>query len=154
LNAGPLTDKYLLDTRHDVARVAPEFVGINRDVTPTQQSQSFVLNHLFNELLTLDACFGLGRQEHYASTIFARLGQFHAQERANSLKELVRHLNQYASAISGFGVAAAGASVSQVDQDFQRLVNYLVRLDAFDVGYHAHAAAIVLRCWGVQSALG
>ncbi len=59
-------------------------------------------------------------------------------------EKLVRNLDQHAGAIAGLRIAAAGAAVSQVDQNLNALDDNVVRLLALDVGDKADAAGIVL----------
>jgi hypothetical protein len=59
-------------------------------------------------------------------------------------KEFVRNLNQNASAIAGFRIAAAGAAMSQVDEDFNSLADNLVAFFAANAGYKANAARVML----------
>ena len=57
----------------------------------------------------------LNRQESHADGVFARFRQGEAQRLAFAGEELVRNLDQQAGAITGFGVATAGAAMRQVD---------------------------------------
>ena len=56
----------------------------------------------------------------------------------------MRNLDEYAGAIAGFGVAAAGAAVGQVDQNLNSLLNDLMTLIAANAGYEPDTASIVL----------
>ena len=56
----------------------------------------------------------------------------------------VGNLDEDAGAVAGFGVAAGGAAMGEVDEDLEALADDLVALFAADVRDQSHAAGIVL----------
>ena len=69
-------------------------------------------------------------------------------------EEFVRNLDQDAGAVAGFGVAAAGAAVSQIDQDFDAFDDDVVRFVALDVGDEAYPTGIVLMTRVIETLSG
>jgi hypothetical protein len=53
-------------------------------------------------------------------------------------------LNQNAGTVAGLRIAAAGATMREVQQDLDSLADNFVTLVAVDAGYKADAASIVL----------
>ncbi len=66
-------------------------------------------------------------------------------------EELVRDLDQQARAVAGFGIAAAGAAMRQVDQNLNAFFDNVVRFDTLDIGDKAHAAGVVFIAGMVES---
>ena len=85
----------------------------------------------------------LYRQKHHAHAVFARRRQRETQLGAFAREELVRDLNQDSSAVARFRIAAAGAAMSQVDQDLQSLDDDVVRLHALNIDHETDATGIV-----------
>src|SRR6185503_3074007 len=81
-------------------------------------------------------------------------GQTDSHFKALSPKELMRHLNQDAGAISGIGLGAFRAAMQHVDQNLKRLANDVVRLTALYVNNEPDAAAIVLELRIIQALFG
>ena len=61
------------------------------------------------------------------------------------------HLQQDAGAVAGFGVAAGGAAVAQVDQHLKPFLDDAVGLAALDVGDYADAAVVVFLLGGIEA---
>src|SRR5689334_4438385 len=91
------------------------------------------------------------RQKSHADRILAWSRQAETQRLALARKKLVRNLNQHTGAIAGFRIATAGATVSQIDEDLNTLVNNLVGLVAANAGYEADSASIVLVCGVIKT---
>ena len=53
-------------------------------------------------------------------------------------------MEENASAVSGFGVAAAGSAVRQIEQNLDSFIYDVVTFVAADVGYEANAAGVML----------
>ncbi len=83
-------------------------------------------------------------QKGHSHAVFAGSGQFEAQAGAFALEKSVGNLDQNARAVAGLRIAAAGASVRQIDQDLNALEDDIVRLVPGDIGYKTDAASIVL----------
>ena len=66
-------------------------------------------------------------------------------------KKLVGNLDQDARAIAGFGIAAAGAAMGQVDQDLNAFEDDVVGFMAFDAGDEADPAGIVFMARVVET---
>jgi hypothetical protein len=63
---------------------------------------------------------------------------------ALALKELVWNLEENAGSVSGFGVAAAGSAVGQVEQNLDSFGYDVVTFVASNVGYEPDAAGVML----------
>ena len=62
----------------------------------------------------------------------------------------MRHLEQHASAVAGFGIAARRAAVREVGQHLKPVPNDLIGLHAADVRHDAYTAGAVLELGTVQ----
>ena len=96
---------------------------------------------------------GLDGKEDHPDAIFSRGRQGKAEIGTFACEKLVGDLNQDSSAIAGFRIAAAGAAMRQIDEDFESLEDDLVRLLAFDVDHEAKTAGIVLITGVLQTLL-
>ena len=56
----------------------------------------------------------------------------------------MRDLNENAGAVAGFGIASAGAAMSQVDEDLNPLLDDLMAFFSANAGDKSHAAGVVL----------
>jgi len=92
-------------------------------------------------------------QKGHADAVLAFGGQAEAEARALADEELVRDLDEDAGAVAGFGIAAAGSTVGEVDEDLDAFGNDVMGFVAFDAGDEADAAGVVLVA-GVVEALG
>ena len=63
----------------------------------------------------------------------------------------MRDLDEDAGAIAGFGIAAAGAAVGEVDQDLDAFDDDVVGFLALDVGDEADTAGVVLEARVVET---
>ncbi len=84
----------------------------------------------------------LGQEDH-AHAVFTGWRQGHALRRHFFAIQRVGQLDQYASAVAHQLVGANRASVVQVFQNLQRVLNDVVRLGALDMGDKAHATRVV-----------
>ena len=91
-------------------------------------------------------------QEHHADAVAAGFGQGKSEFGAFARKEFVRDLDQDASAVAGLRIAAAGAAMSQIDEDFDALADDFVRLLTVEIDHETHPAGVVLVA-GVVEAL-
>jgi hypothetical protein len=96
---------------------------------------------------------GLPWQEHQPGAVLAGRRQRQALTRAHATQELVRHLHEYAGAVAGVGLAAAGAAVQKVDENLERLAHDGVRPAPLDVDHETDATRVALVV-GVVQALG
>ena len=87
------------------------------------------------------------RQEDQSCTVLALLRNW------NTLKQykLVGNLQQNTCTVAGLSVSALSATMAQVFEHFQGVVDELVRLAAVDIHHHTYAARIVLIGAVVQS---
>ena len=83
----------------------------DRGVAPTQNGQSFFARNRFEQAFTGEALLGFHRQETHARRHIRRDREAESQRRAFAQEKFVRDLNQDASAIAGFRIAAAGAAM-------------------------------------------
>ena len=83
-------------------------------------------------------------QECHADAVGAGGREFEAQVTALAQKELMWDLEENAGAVSGFGVAATGSAMGQVEQDLNSLVYDVVTFVAANISYEADAAGVML----------
>ena len=60
-------------------------------------------------------------------------------------------MNEKASAVAGFGVATAGTTVGQIDQNLDALRDDVVGAMPLDIDDKANATGVVLMCWRVEA---
>ncbi len=83
-------------------------------------------------------------QEDHADAVFTGGRESEAEFGGFALKESVGDLDGEASAVTGFRVAAASATVGQIDEDLNALEDDVVGLFALEVDDEAEAAGIAL----------
>ena len=94
--------------------------------------------------------FGLVlRQENQTGAVLALPWQL--ESKPLRAKERVRHLQQDAGAVTGVGLAAAGAAMLEIDQQLQPLLDDGVRAASFEVDDEADAARIALEAGVVKT---
>src|SRR6185503_15475273 len=120
-------DEDLPDRRHDRARLRAAFLGLDRHHAPAEELQALLADRALEDLLALVQLVPLGRQEHHAGAVLAGLGQLDAERLTFLLQELVRDLQRDAGAVAGQRVAAASASVLEVLEDLETLLDDVAR---------------------------
>ena len=138
------TDENLLNVRLRRPRDAPDGIAIYWRIAPTEDGESLFADYALKHAFTVQARMLLYRQECHADRVLSRLGQSNAKRFTLAHEKLVRNLNQHAGTVAGFGIAPAGAAVSQVDEDLNSLLDDLMALVSTNAGDEAHAAGIVL----------
>ncbi len=121
---------------------------VGRHVAPAEQPLSFFLRDARQERFHRLAIVGVVRQEHQARAVGAGFGQ---RERHDGAQERVGHLEQDAGAVTGVGLAAAGAAVLEIDEHLQGFLDDVVRPRALHVDDEADAARVVFRSRIVQT---
>ena len=147
-------DENLRDMGKHHAGVPAYLGGVYGHLPPAQQFQAFLPDNLLDQSPAFGMDLRLRGKEHHTNAVLTGSWQPYAQSFALVLEKPVGHLDQNTGAIPRFGVVPAGATVTQVDQDLQGLVDDLVGLVPLDVGDHAHAAAIVLVLRRIKSVSG
>ena len=99
--------------------MAAPSIGVSRQPST---AQSFFLHDAFEYALALQPRLPLHGEEDHAHAVLAGVGEREAELGAFAREELVRNLNGDAGAVAGLRVAAAGAAVSQVDEDLDALL--------------------------------
>jgi hypothetical protein len=133
------------------ARHAADGIAVDRRVAPAEDGEAFLADDALQDAFTGQALMRLHGQERHADAIFAFGGQAEAERGALAGEELVRDLNEDAGAVAGFGIAAAGAAVRQVDEDLDALRDDVVGFVALDAGDEANAAGVVFVAGMVQA---
>src|SRR5271170_6093570 len=136
--------KNLLNVRLGGAGNAADCRGIRGCITPSQYREALFAHDALEDSFALQTLVLLDREKSHSHAVGARLGQLKADLVTFSRKKFVRNLNQNAGAIAGFGVAAAGAAMREVDEYFNSLADDLVAFFAANAGYKANAARVML----------
>ena len=147
-------DEYLAHERLAGACRLAEHAVHGRDRAPADHVLALGLHHLLELLLDLAAYRGIARQEDDAAAVLAGRRQRDARLAAHLLVEGVRHLDQHARPVAGVDLAAAGATVVEVLQDLDGLLEDKVRLAPLDVDHEADATGVVLELRVVEPLLG
>src|SRR5450756_2764337 len=127
---------------------------IDGGVAPAEDAEPFLHHDALHRALGAPARVRFNRQEYHAHAVLAGRRQGEAQFGALADEELVRDLDQDASAVAGFRIAAAGAAMGQVDEHLYALDDNVVRFLTFNVGDEANSAGIVLMAGIVESLRG
>jgi len=150
-HGGPPADEDLLDHRLDRPRRIAEEMVVGRHVAPAEHELALFLDDRVQQDLHLLALLGIARQEHQAAPVLGGTGKGDLEASALPPQELVGHLQQDAGAVAGVRLAAAGATVQEVDQHLQGLAHDRVRAPALDVDDESDAAGVVLEARVVQT---
>ena len=111
------------------------------------QLQTLALNLLNHDGENLLLTGLILRQENQTSTVFSLFGYRDALKK----NKLVWNLQQDAGSVAGLAVSALGATMSQILQHFQCIVNQLMTFTSVDIHHHTYAARVVLVGTVVQS---
>ena len=113
-------------------------------VAPTEDMLSFRLDKLFDDTNAVrPRPFGL-RHKHHADAVIARLRKIDPDVAANGAQMGVRHLNENARAVAGQRVGADRATMSEVFQNLQTLIDDPVAFPVLYVRNETDPARIVL----------
>src|SRR5690606_13480020 len=126
---------------------------VRRHGAPTEHGLAFGLHDLLEFLFGAPAQRRVARQKDDAAAVSARRGQLEAELLRDRGQELVRHLQEHASAVAGVRLGAAGPAVIEIRQDLEPLLQDLVRFSAFRIDDEADAAGVMFICWVVQPLL-
>jgi len=131
---------------HGLARLrgGPERGIVCGHRPPAEQGLPFLADRLLQYDLAGAALICVARQVNHAGAVCARLRQRNALLSADSLQEVVRHLEEDAGAVTRVGLTAACTPVPQVDQDGERMAQDSIRAPAVNVGDEPDAACRVL----------
>ena len=144
LEGASAADEHLLEPRFGGDRRCAEQPIVGRDMPPAEQLLPLLADDPLEHAADLFAgCVGM-REEDEAGAIEAGGRQRDAERRGNLAQKAVRHLDKDAGAVAGRRFAAARATVQEVDEDAQPLLDDGVRPAAFDVDDEADAAGVVL----------
>ena len=137
-------DKDLLNIWLRCSRDPADGVTIHRRIAPAQNTESLFANNALEHSFTVQTRMLLDREKSYSDGVFSWRRQSKSKALAFARKELVRNLDEHSGAIASLGIAAACATVREIDQDLNSLLNDLMALFAANAGDKAHAAGIML----------
>src|SRR5262249_12986081 len=123
---------------------AADGVTVYRGVAPADHAQTFFADDALEDPFAVQTRLLLDGKKCHPHCVFAGSRQSESQRLAFTGEELVGNLDEHASAVAGFRVAAAGATMSQVDQNLNPLLHDLMTLIASNAGYKPDTAGIVL----------
>ncbi len=147
LVVGHARDEHLLDVRLCGESGFAEASRVGGHRAQVSEAQSFALdffNHDRQDQLLAGTVLG---KEDKARAVLTLLGNRDALQQ----DELVWYLQQDARTIARLAVGTLGATMAQVLQHFQCVVDEIVALVAVDVHDHAHATSVVLVGGIIQS---
>ncbi len=126
----------------EVTELGQRFV-VDRHVAPAKHGHSFFGKRFGHNRLAPGAARGVLRHENLANGVFAGRGQLESEALRFSGKKFMRDLNENARPVAGERIGADGASMLQMEQDFQRILHNLMTFHALDVRDQAEATGIV-----------
>jgi hypothetical protein len=136
--------KHLAHYWLDVLRRLGQPAVVDRHVAPAKQHLAFVADCTFDHGFAGTPAGVAARQEHHAHAVMAGGRQGDALFRHFLTQELVGNLDQDAGAVAEQGIVAGGATMFEVFQDFQALLDDGVALLVLDMGNKADAAGVTL----------
>ena len=139
-----LADENLFDPRLGLARQPPDGAAVRRHFAPAQHAMAFLSYNPLDHAVYIRLVLGLLREKNHPDAVLAGGRQIEAQCLGLAGEELVRHLDQQPSAVARIGVTTASPPVGQVDEDFEALLDDLVRRTSLDVGDEADSAGVML----------
>src|SRR5271156_2852122 len=113
--SGP-PEKHLFYIRLGGARFTADGVTVEGRIAPAKNGQTFFASDFFHDAFADQALLFFDRQEHHADAVSAWLGQRESQPGAFACEEFVWNLNENASPVAGFRIAATGAAMGQIDE--------------------------------------
>ena len=146
-------DEDLLDVGLGGAGDATDGIAIDGGIAPAEDGEAFLADDALQDTLAGQALVGLDGQKGHADAVFAFGREGEAEGGAFAGEELVGNLNENTGAVAGFGIAAAGSAVGEVDEYLNAFGDDVVGFVAFDAGDETDAAGVVLVA-GVVKALG
>src|SRR5690606_11186510 len=130
----------------ECGRPGAQVLAVRRHLPPAKELLPFCADCVFKYLHAPAAfLFDLG-EEHHAHAIFTLLGQTDTMGFGLMFEKCVGDLNENPGGVAGLRVAPAGASMFEVEKDFEALFYDLVRLLSVNVGYEADATCVMLKC--------
>src|SRR4029077_6601094 len=133
---------HLANGRLDSAREGAWRLLVDRHVPPAEQRLSLLPDDLLDEGDARLLLLGLDREEDHSDAVAPGGGESDPLRRALAAEERVGHLDEDAGTVAGQGVATAGATMGQVLEDGERLLDDVVRVLALDVHHQAAAARV------------
>ena len=148
-------DEHQRERRHRAARHGAENVGVDGHVAPREDLQALLGGERLDVGAGLRGLVGLDGQERHARGVRTGLGQLHpGRLLGHGPQEAVGHLHQHARTVAGVGLAADGATVVEVAQRGQTVLDDLVAGRARQGGDERDTAGVVLVARVVQALRG
>src|SRR5205823_4039647 len=117
------SDKNLAHKRFASLCRITEIQVIRGDLAPAEKLLPFLGNDLFKNFFKLTTLLAIIRQEDHADAIFSGISQVKTQPRTGILKKRMRDLYEYPDAIASIFFATASATVIEILQDCQCLLD-------------------------------
>ena len=147
-------DEHLTDVRLLLPRRAAQTRPVGRHVAPAQQRLPLLGDHLRDDAVNPHPKTGVGGQEAHADAVLPGAGKLHPRLARQDRERRVRDLDQHAGAVPGVRVAAQGATVVEVGQHLQGIVEQPARSAAVHVDDETDPAGVVLIRRVVQTLRG
>ena len=126
-------------------------VMVHRHIAPAQQHLPLGLDGTLHLLLASQARGVLLGQKDHAHAVFTRWRQGYALRRHLLAIQRIGQLNQNAGAIAHQFVSTDRATVIEVFQNLERVLDNVVRLGALDMGHKANATRVVFLVGRIQT---
>ena len=143
-------DQDLADRRSRRPGGHPDVALVHGDLAPVQYPLTLGGDRLLDQRLELGPALGVGRQVADADAVQAALGKLDPRDRA---EERVRNLQEDAGAVSGARICPLGATMLEVLERVERLLDYRVGRLAAQLRHERDATRVML-VGGVVEAIG
>ncbi len=151
--AGRAADEDLLRDRLNRLHAFAESRIVDRHVAPAEHGLAFGGDDLLDDLAHLAARRGVARHEELADRVMAGPRQAESELGAFRREKPVRDLGQNSAAIAERRIGPDGATMVEIDQDLQTLLEDVVRLVVLQMRHEANTAGVML-LGGVVEAVG
>ena len=140
-----LADKALVNLRHTVPGLLPQYLRMNRRLPPKGEIKPFLFDNDLQKLLGLGAQHHILGEEKHSHAVFPFLPQLLAALFGDGAEKRVGNLEHNADAVAYLPGGVLAGAVLQLFHDFQGVVHHPAALDAPDVDHRADAAGVVFK---------
>src|SRR5262245_45165795 len=144
-------DKDLPDMRQRFARHTTTVGLINRHGAPTKKTLTFFTDDLLELGCTKIPLRKFLREEHQPDAVFTFSRKRDVEFLAFLFQESMRYLHEHASTVPRLWITATRATMIEVFENLQSLLDDVVRALTLDVGNESNSTGVVLELRVVES---
>ena len=123
---------------------------IDGDIAPEQKRDALGSATILEDAHACGHALLVRGQKEHGDAVFALVGKYAAAFLRLLAKEAMRHLDEYARAITRVGLEANTTAMFEIDENRKRVVDDLMRTHALEVCQRPDAARVMLELAAVQ----